>query len=221
MSLVAIELPHGMGLLNRVIEARLGHDISADHDWGFLPGDVMHDVYTHGLVMGDFMNNIAIDDALHAYKEHQRTNKDAIMTMVLKPGGGWKGINIPPEVLAAYSDIDIRNDPLDCSIGCVLLRGALLPLWVYAAADYCFPGALSAPGQFRLPQPPARLRAWYHARKPLHRQGQPSRARQVRVKTAASLGTTMPQNAVRSARLVVQFPINPTADQLLTCPPAP
>ncbi|KJA27539.1 hypothetical protein HYPSUDRAFT_198273 [Hypholoma sublateritium FD-334 SS-4] len=61
----------------------------------FSPGDAMRDVYTRGLVtsdfvlvMGDLVSNIRIDDVVRAHKERRRTNKDAIMTMVVKPSGG-------------------------------------------------------------------------------------------------------------------------------------
>ena len=61
----------------------------------FSPGDAMRDVYTRGLVtsdfvlvMGDLVSNIRIDDVVRVHKERRRTNKDAIMTMVVKPSGG-------------------------------------------------------------------------------------------------------------------------------------
>ena len=61
----------------------------------FSPGDAMRDIYTHGiitsdfvLVTGDLVSNIRIDDVVRVHKERRRTNKDAIMTMVVKPSGG-------------------------------------------------------------------------------------------------------------------------------------
>ncbi|KAH9934642.1 nucleotide-diphospho-sugar transferase [Fomitopsis serialis] len=60
----------------------------------FSPGDAMRDIYTHGiitsdfvLVMGDLVSNIRIDEVVRAHKERRRTNKDAIMTMVVKESG--------------------------------------------------------------------------------------------------------------------------------------
>ena len=60
----------------------------------FSPGDAMRDIYTHGiitsdfvLVTGDLVSNIRIDEVVRAHKERRRTNKDAIMTMVVKESG--------------------------------------------------------------------------------------------------------------------------------------
>lgn len=60
----------------------------------FTPGDAMRDIYTRGiitsdfvLVMGDLVSNIRIDEVVRVHKERRRTNKDAIMTMVVKPSG--------------------------------------------------------------------------------------------------------------------------------------
>lgn len=57
----------------------------------FSAGDAMRDIYTRGLVssdfvlvMGDLVSNIRIDEVVRAHKERRRTNKDAIMTMVVK-----------------------------------------------------------------------------------------------------------------------------------------
>ena len=54
----------------------------------------MRDIYTHGiitsdfvLVTGDLVSNIRIDEVVRAHKERRRTNKDAIMTMVVKESG--------------------------------------------------------------------------------------------------------------------------------------
>ncbi|KAH9951874.1 nucleotide-diphospho-sugar transferase [Amylocystis lapponica] len=60
----------------------------------FSPGDAMRDIYTHGiitsdfvLVMGDLVSNVRIDAVVRAHRERRRTNKDAIMTMVVKESG--------------------------------------------------------------------------------------------------------------------------------------
>ncbi|KAF8201653.1 nucleotide-diphospho-sugar transferase [Pholiota molesta] len=60
----------------------------------FSPGDAMRDMYTRGLVtsdfvlvMGDLVSNIRIDEVVRVHKERRRTNKDAIMTMVVKESG--------------------------------------------------------------------------------------------------------------------------------------
>ncbi|KAG6911456.1 hypothetical protein DXG01_014530 [Tephrocybe rancida] len=60
----------------------------------FSPGDAMRDIYTRGLVtsdfvlvMGDLVSNIRIDEVVRVHKERRKTNKDAIMTMVVKEGG--------------------------------------------------------------------------------------------------------------------------------------
>ncbi|KAF5365596.1 hypothetical protein D9758_003234 [Tetrapyrgos nigripes] len=60
----------------------------------FSPGDAMRDIYTRGLVTGDFVlvmgdlvSNVKIDEVVKAHKERRKTNKDAIMTMVVKESG--------------------------------------------------------------------------------------------------------------------------------------
>lgn len=60
----------------------------------FSPGDAMRDIYTRGLVtsdfvlvMGDLVSNIRIDEVVRVHKERRKTNKDAIMTMVVKECG--------------------------------------------------------------------------------------------------------------------------------------
>ncbi|KAL1713469.1 hypothetical protein EV715DRAFT_258392 [Schizophyllum commune] len=60
----------------------------------FSPGDAMRDIYTRGLVttdfvlvMGDLVSNIRIDEVVRVHKERRKTNKDAIMTMVVKESG--------------------------------------------------------------------------------------------------------------------------------------
>jgi NDP-sugar pyrophosphorylase family protein len=60
----------------------------------FSVGDAMRDVYTRGivtsdfvLVMGDLVSNVKIDQVVRAHKERRKTNKDAIMTMVVKESG--------------------------------------------------------------------------------------------------------------------------------------
>lgn len=54
----------------------------------------MRDIYTRGLVtsdfvlvMGDLVSNIRIDEVVRVHKERRKTNKDAIMTMVVKESG--------------------------------------------------------------------------------------------------------------------------------------
>ena len=54
----------------------------------------MRDIYTHGiittdfvLVSGDLVSNIRIDEIVKVHKERRRTNKDTIMTMVVKEAG--------------------------------------------------------------------------------------------------------------------------------------
>ena len=61
----------------------------------YTPGDAMRDIYTHGiiqsdfvLVTGDLVSNVKIDEVVRVHKERRKTNKDAIMTMVVKPSGG-------------------------------------------------------------------------------------------------------------------------------------
>ncbi|KAG2041714.1 nucleotide-diphospho-sugar transferase [Suillus americanus] len=60
----------------------------------FTPGDAMRDIYTHGiiasdfvLVTGDLVSNIHIGDVVREHKERRKTDKDAIMTMVVKQSG--------------------------------------------------------------------------------------------------------------------------------------
>ncbi|KAI0341739.1 nucleotide-diphospho-sugar transferase [Trametopsis cervina] len=60
----------------------------------FTPGDAMRDIYTHSiitsdfiLVMGDLVSNIRLDEVVRIHKERRKTNKDAIMTMVVKESG--------------------------------------------------------------------------------------------------------------------------------------
>lgn len=60
----------------------------------FTPGDAMRDIYTHGiitsdfvLVTGDLVSNIRINDVVREHKERRKTDKDAIMTMVVKQSG--------------------------------------------------------------------------------------------------------------------------------------
>jgi translation initiation factor eIF-2B subunit epsilon len=60
----------------------------------FSPGDAMRDIYTHQiitsdfiLVSGDLVSNIRLDEVVRAHKERRKTNKDAIMTMVVKESG--------------------------------------------------------------------------------------------------------------------------------------
>lgn len=54
----------------------------------------MRDIYTHGiitsdfvLVTGDLVSNIRIGEVVREHKERRKTDKDAIMTMVVKQSG--------------------------------------------------------------------------------------------------------------------------------------
>ena len=54
----------------------------------------MRDIYTHGiitsdfvLVSGDLVSSVRIDEAVEAHKSRRKTNKDVIMTMVVKESG--------------------------------------------------------------------------------------------------------------------------------------
>ena len=54
----------------------------------------MRDIYTHGiitsdfvLVQGDLVSNVRIDEVVRLHKERRRTNRDIIMTMVVKESG--------------------------------------------------------------------------------------------------------------------------------------
>nr|GAT47225.1 translation initiation factor eIF-2B subunit epsilon [Mycena chlorophos] len=60
----------------------------------FSAGDAIRDVFIREiitndfvLVMGDLVSNIRIDDVVRVHKERRKTNKDAIMTMVVKESG--------------------------------------------------------------------------------------------------------------------------------------
>ena len=60
----------------------------------FSPGDAMRDIYTHGiissdfvLVQGDLVSNVRIDEVVKLHKERRRSNRDIIMTMVVKESG--------------------------------------------------------------------------------------------------------------------------------------
>lgn len=60
----------------------------------YSPGDAMRDIYTRGLVtsdfvlvMGDLVSNVRIDEVVKVHKERRKSNKDAIMTMVVKETG--------------------------------------------------------------------------------------------------------------------------------------
>ncbi|KAI5122066.1 hypothetical protein M0805_006049 [Coniferiporia weirii] len=122
----------------------------------FSAGDAMRDIYTHGfiksdfvLVAGDLVSNVRIDEVVRAHKERRRTNRDAIMTMVVKESGAvhrtrprgetsifvldshtqeclhYEAVQgyppqtharIPREILNEHSEIEIRNDLIDCYI---------------------------------------------------------------------------------------------------------
>ncbi|KAF9264793.1 nucleotide-diphospho-sugar transferase [Marasmius fiardii PR-910] len=61
----------------------------------FSPGDALRDVYTRGLVTGDFLlvhgdlvSNIQVDEVVKVHKERKKRDRDAIMTIVVKECGG-------------------------------------------------------------------------------------------------------------------------------------
>ncbi|KAK1232011.1 translation initiation factor eIF-2B epsilon subunit, GEF [Marasmius sp. AFHP31] len=61
----------------------------------FSPGDALRDVYTRGLVTGDFVlvhgdlvSNIRVDEVVRVHKERKKVDRDAIMTIVVKECGG-------------------------------------------------------------------------------------------------------------------------------------
>ncbi|KXN85472.1 putative translation initiation factor eIF-2B subunit epsilon [Leucoagaricus sp. SymC.cos] len=134
----------------------------------YSPGDAMRDIYTRGLVTtdfvlvtGDLVSNIRIDEVVRVHKERRKTNKDAIMTMVVKASGAQhrtrargessifvvdpatseclhyesitgfpstKVAKMPREILAEHSEVEIRNDLIDCSIDvCVVTLLTALP----------------------------------------------------------------------------------------------
>lgn len=60
----------------------------------FSAGDAMRDVYTHGVITGDFVlvhgdlvSNVRIDEVVRAHKARRKVNKNMIMTMVVKEAG--------------------------------------------------------------------------------------------------------------------------------------
>lgn len=60
----------------------------------FSVGAAMRDVYAHQviksdfvLVMGDVVSNVRIDDVVREHKARRRTNKDALMSIVVKEAG--------------------------------------------------------------------------------------------------------------------------------------
>ena len=57
-------------------------------------GDAMRDIYTRKLITSDFIlayadsiTNARIEEAVQVYKDRRKTNKSAIMTMLLKETG--------------------------------------------------------------------------------------------------------------------------------------
>ncbi|KAG7092347.1 hypothetical protein E1B28_008707 [Marasmius oreades] len=61
----------------------------------FSSGDALRDVYTRGLVTGDFVlvhgdlvSNIRVDEVVRVHKERKKKDRDAIMTIVVKECGG-------------------------------------------------------------------------------------------------------------------------------------
>lgn len=70
----------------------------------------MRDIYTRGLVttdfilvMGDLVSNVRIDEVVRAHKERRKTNKDAIMTMVVKESGAQHRTKCVLSTLAAFT----------------------------------------------------------------------------------------------------------------------
>jgi translation initiation factor eIF-2B subunit epsilon len=60
----------------------------------FSPGDAMRDIYTHGVISGDFVlvtgdlvSNVRIDEIIRVHKERRKADPNAIMTMVVKESG--------------------------------------------------------------------------------------------------------------------------------------
>jgi translation initiation factor eIF-2B subunit epsilon len=54
----------------------------------------MRDIYTHGIITGDFVlvsgdlvSNVRIDEVVRLHRERRRVNKDMLMTMVVKESG--------------------------------------------------------------------------------------------------------------------------------------
>ena len=83
-------------------------------------GDAMRDIYTHGiitndfvLVSGDLVSNIRIDEIVKVHKERRKTNKDAIMTMVVKEASAVHPTRhvANPYPVPAKTKLTCRNRP--------------------------------------------------------------------------------------------------------------
>ncbi|KAI9164442.1 translation initiation factor eIF-2B epsilon subunit, GEF [Blastocladiella emersonii ATCC 22665] len=116
-------------------------------------GDVLRELDTKSLIKSDFVlvngdviSNLKLDSVLAAHRERKATDKNTIMTMVLKEGSAYHGargphavfclepgttkclqyvhldradareLHINPEVLDAHKDLMLRNDLIDCGI---------------------------------------------------------------------------------------------------------
>ena len=86
----------------------------------FSPGDAMRDIYTRGLVtsdfvlvMGDLVSNIRIDEVVRVHKERRKTNKDAIMTMVVKESGVRHRTRFVCSISSIF--LGVRDYSLSCS----------------------------------------------------------------------------------------------------------
>jgi translation initiation factor eIF-2B subunit epsilon len=80
----------------------------------FTPGDAMRDIYTHGiitsdfvLVTGDLVSNIHIGDVVREHKERRKTDKDAIMTMVVKQSG----VNHRTRYVQSWTKLPLHSFP--------------------------------------------------------------------------------------------------------------
>jgi translation initiation factor eIF-2B subunit epsilon len=74
----------------------------------FSAGDAMRDVYTHGVITGDFVlvfgdlvSNVRIDEVVRVHRERRKVDKDAIVTVVVKEGGAKHRTRY--EILRIYS----------------------------------------------------------------------------------------------------------------------
>ena len=88
----------------------------------FSPGDAMRDIYTRGLVtsdfvlvMGDLVSNIKIDEVVRVHKERRKTNKDAIMTIVVKESGVRHRTRFVCSFLVSFFFFWVRGYKLSCS----------------------------------------------------------------------------------------------------------
>ncbi|KAL4944831.1 hypothetical protein BDV06DRAFT_186226 [Aspergillus oleicola] len=131
-------------------------------------GDVMRDLDGKHLITGDFIvvsgdviSNLPIESALTKHRARRQTDKNAIMTMILREAGRKhrtkassvspvfvvdptkdrclhyeeidhhspesSRLNIDPEIITTFSEIDIRQDLIDCNID--ICTPDVLSLW--------------------------------------------------------------------------------------------